>query len=419
MSCLEYRGDSLFIENVSLEAIANQYGTPCYLYSRRAIETNWQKFTDAFKSIPNRICYAVKANSNLAILNLFAKMQSGFDIVSVGELERVLKAGGDPNKIVFSGVGKRSDEIERALQARIHCFDIESEAELIRLNNIAKRLNLDTNVALRINPDVDPHTHSHISTGLKENKFGIEMDEVIPLAQQITSMPNLNLIGIAAHIGSQITELNPFLLAIDRLIEIYREIKKTGIEIQEINLGGGLGIYYHHDTPPPLTDYANLIINKLKPYPLHLVLEPGRALVGNAGVLLTRVEYIKAHDDKKFAIVDAGMNDFIRPALYDAWQPILAIKQRGQMTDIYDVAGPVCESADFLGRDRELCILPNDLLAVDCAGAYGFSMSSNYNSRPRPAEVLVDGEKTYLIRSRETIADLFSSESIIQQLVDS
>lgn len=412
MSCLNYRDNELYIENVSLKNIAEKFGTPLYVYSRNTLETNWRTFENAFNTIPHLICYAVKANSNVAILQLFAQLNSGFDIVSVGELERVLAADGDPKKIVFSGVGKKKIEIERAIEKEIYCFNVESVPELERLQTIASSLNKKINIALRINPNVDPRTHSYISTGLKENKFGIETNEVLPICHQLQSMSSLQLVGIGSHIGSQITELSPFLLALDRLLEIYERLKETGINIRHINIGGGLGIIYQDEKPPAIVEYANAIKEKLSKYALELIIEPGRAIVGNAGVLLTRIEYIKQANQKNFAIVDAGMNDLLRPALYNAWQRILPVSLRQSEKKLYDIAGPVCESADFLGKDRELPIEAGDLLAVDSAGAYAFSMSSNYNSRCRPAEILIDDHQIHLIRRRETIEEMIAFDNI-------
>lgn len=414
MSCLHYNNNELFIENVSLKKMATQFGTPTYIYSRTAVETNFRAFTSAFNTMRYRICYAVKANSNIAILNLLAKLNAGFDIVSIGELERVIRAGGDPKKIVFSGVAKTASEIEQAINIGIHCFNVESASELERLQSIATQLNTVINVAVRINPNVDPRTHSHISTGLSDNKFGIEISDIIPLCRQIAAMPALRLIGIASHIGSQITEIEPFLLNVEQLLTIYHALREMNITIQHIDIGGGLGITYRDECPPSIVDYANALQEKLKALPVEIILEPGRAIVGNAGVLLTRIEYLKHNSQKNFAIVDAGMNDLLRPALYDAWQEILPVELRHTITKHYDIAGPVCESADFLGKNRELAILPGDLLAVDSAGAYGFSMSSNYNSRCRPAEILVDGSSVHLIRRRETIQELLAAESLPQ-----
>jgi diaminopimelate decarboxylase len=410
MSCLHYQQDELYIENVSLQTVAEQFGTPCYVYSKAAIEKNWRSFDQAFQAIPHHICYAVKANSNIAILRLLARLGSGFDIVSAGELKRVIEAGGDPSKTVFSGVGKSAIEIEFAIQNGIYCFDIESEPELMRINAIASKLNATINVALRVNPDVNPNTHAHISTGLKENKFGIEMSDVIPLCQKIKSMRSLSLIGIACHIGSQITDLQPFLLAIDSLIDLHQQLKQQDILIKHLNIGGGLGITYRDEKPPAITQYASTIQEKLNGHALELIIEPGRAIIGNAGVLLTRVEYLKHTQHKNFAIVDAGMNDLIRFALYEAWQNILPLKKRHHEKKLYDIAGPVCESSDFLGKNRELALEANDLLAVDSAGAYGFSMSSNYNTRYRPAEVMIDDTTMHLIRRRETMEDLLATE---------
>lgn len=411
-SCLHYRDDDLYIENVSLQSIAEQFGTPCYVYSRAALENNWRAFDQAFSFISHRICYAVKANSNLAILNVLTQLGSGFDIVSIGELERVIAAGGDVKKVIFSGVGKRADELEMAIKKGIYCFDIESEPELNRLQTIAARLNTQVNIALRINPDVNPKTHAYISTGLKENKFGIELTQVLPICNTLAAMPNLRLIGLACHIGSQITELAPFLLAIDCLLDLYGQLRSIGITITHLNIGGGLGITYNQEKPPSIHDYANALKTKLSGSPLEIILEPGRSIVGNTGILLTRIEYLKQTQHKNFAIVDAGMNDLLRPALYQAWQNILPATIRHTKKKMYDITGPVCESADFLGKERELALELNDLLAIDSAGAYGFSMSSNYNSRCRPAEVLVDDSNLHLIRKRETLEELFASEMI-------
>ena len=386
--------------------------TPCYVYSRAQIEKNWRAFDAAFSGFPHRICYSVKANGNIAILNLLAQLNSGFDIVSLGELERVIAAKGNPKKTVFAGVGKSTIEIQRAIECGIYCFDVESESELERLQSIAATLKQRVNIAFRINPNVDPRTHTHISTGLKENKFGIDIDDVMPLARKLFGMPNLHLIGIACHIGSQITDLSPFLLAVDQMLMIHEQLHSLQIHIRHINLGGGLGVTYRDEDPPPIQEYAQAIKDKLSGTSLELILEPGRAIVANAGILLTTIEYLKHSSHKNFAIVDAGMNDLIRPALYDAWQNILPATLRNEAKKTYDIAGPVCESADFMGKNRELAVQPNDLLAIDCAGAYGFSMSSNYNTRSRAAEVLVEGSKMILIRRRETLKELFAAEII-------
>jgi diaminopimelate decarboxylase len=413
MSCLHYNGNDLYIENVSLKDVAEEFGTPCYIYSRAAIETNWQAFNDAFSGIPHRICYAVKANSNLAILNVLAKLNSGFDIVSLGELERVLAAGGDPQKIVFSGVGKKQIEIERAIEKNIYCFNVESEPELERMQQIASSLNATVNIALRINPNINPHTHSHITTGLNESKFGIDINDIIPLAKRISTLPSLKLIGIASHIGSQIVHLDPFLQVIDRLLMTYNQLSELGIRPSHINIGGGLGITYHDEHPPGIREYAHALQEKIKKQNIEIIIEPGRAIVGNAGVLLSRIEYLKHTQHKNFAIIDAGMNDLLRPALYDAWQNILPVQLRNTEKKRYDIAGPVCESSDFLGKDRDLALNSGDLLAIDSSGAYGFSMSSNYNSRCRSPEILVDGTHASLIRRRESIEELFSSEIML------
>src|SRR3990167_7886650 len=410
MSCLHYQANELYIENVNLKTIAEEFGTPCYVYSRAAIISHWEAFHQAFNPIPHNICYAVKANSNIAILRILANLNSGFDIVSVGELERVILAGGNPDKIVFSGVGKSAYEIENAIEKNIFCFNVESEPELERLALIAAQQNKIINIALRINPDINPQTHSHITTGKKENKFGIEMDDIIPICQQLSSLPQLKLIGLASHIGSQITELEPFILAINHLIKLYQKLKRMGFNIQHINIGGGLGITYSNEHPPSIQEYAYAIKEKITNYPVEIIVEPGRSIVGNAGILLTRVEYLKQTNHKNFAIVDAGMNDLLRPALYQAWQNILPVVQYPAEKKSYDIVGPVCESADFLGIDRELAIQSNDLLAIDSAGAYGFCMSSNYNSRYRAAEVLVDDKQTHLIRRRESLSDLIALE---------
>lgn len=409
-----YQHDSLFVEEVSLIDIAKQYGTPCYVYSKKMLVDNWKHFNNAFQGHPHRICYAVKANSNLAILNIFANMQSGFDIVSLGELERVLAAGGQPNNIVFSGVGKKPHEIIRALEVGILCFNIESESELTRLNDIAKQLNKIAPIALRINPDIDARTHPYIATGLNENKFGIAYTDALPIIKKIQSLSHLNLIGIGNHIGSQLTELSPFSEAVDRLLELAEQLVTQGVSLQHINIGGGLGVNYRNETPPSIEEYAATLIPKLARFPFEIILEPGRAIVANAGVLLTTVEYLKHTHHKNFIIVDAAMNDLLRPALYNAWHDIIpVILRKTHQKKLYDIVGPICESADFLGKDRELSVEAGDLLAIQSTGAYSFSMSSNYNSRPRAAEVMVDQQETHLIRERETIQDLFMREKMI------
>jgi diaminopimelate decarboxylase len=414
MNYFHYKNNELFAEQVPITQIASEVGTPCYIYSRAAIEDAWHAFDKAFGNTPHRICYAVKANSNIGILNLLAQLNSGFDIVSIGELERVLAAGGDPQKIVFSGVGKQIAEIKRALQIGIYCFNVESEAELERLNSIAKDLNKTANISLRVNPNIDARTHPYIATGLNENKFGIDLNLVLPLARKIKSLTHLNLISIGCHIGSQLTELDPFVEALDCLLNLVTQLSAEGFSLRNINIGGGLGICYRHETPPAIQDYVETLIKKISPHQLEIIIEPGRIIVGNAGILVTRVEYLKHTEHKNFAIVDAAMNDLMRPALYQAWhniQPVIPNTETPVKT--YDLVGPVCESADFIAKDRPLAIQTDDLLAITTTGAYGFSMSSNYNSRPRPPEVLIDGSDIHCIRTRETISDLFAHEHII------
>lgn len=414
MEFFHYQHDEFYVEEVSLQSIAERYGTPCYVYSRAAIEANWRSFNRAFANHAHRICYAVKANSNIAILNILAKLNSGFDIVSQGELERVLAAQGNPANIVFSGVGKQSNEIQRALDVGIYCFNIESETELDKINSIAKKNNIIAKIALRINPNIDAKTHPYIATGLQQNKFGIEAQKVLPLCQKIKTFTHLNLIGIGCHIGSQLTEIQPFLDALDCLLRFANEISAAGFDLKTLNIGGGLGIRYRDEQPPLIDEYVKAVQQKICDQPYEIILEPGRIIVGNAGVLLTRVEYIKRTELKNFAVIDAGMNDLIRPALYDAWQDIVPIiKRNSNDAKMYDIVGPICESGDFLGKERYLSLQTNDLLAVCSAGAYGFSMSSNYNSRPRAVEVLVDKNKAHVIRRREEIEDLFAHEQLV------
>lgn len=413
MQYFHYKNNELYGEEIKLLDITKQFGTPCYVYSRAALEDNWQAFESAFGLVSHRICYAVKANSNIAILNFFAKKNAGFDIVSQGELERVLRANGDPAKIVFSGVAKQSEEIARALEVGIGCFNVESEPELERIHNMAIQHKKVANVALRINPDIDAKTHPYIATGLSGNKFGIEYAEALKLCKKIQTMSHLKLIGIACHIGSQLTDLAPFLEAIDRLLELLQQLTTSGIHLKHINVGGGLGVRYQNENPPSILEYVSAIKKKLEKSPLEIVIEPGRVLVANAGVLLTRVEYLKHTSHKNFAIVDAGMNDFTRPVLYDAWHDILPVVLWNNGVNLnYDIVGPVCESADFLGKNRSLQLQADDVLAVCTAGAYGFCMSSNYNSRPRAAEVMLDKDKIYLIREREALNNLFKNERL-------
>lgn len=410
MQHFHYKNNQLYGEQIRLADIADEFGTPCYVYSEASLEDNWQAFKHAFEGVPHRICYAVKANSNLAILNFFAKKGAGFDIVSQGELERVLIAQGDPAKIVFSGVGKQAAEINRALEVGIACFDVESVAELERIHHIAKERNTIATIALRVNPNIDARTHPYISTGLSTNKFGIEYNDISTLCHYIKKMPHIKLTGMACHIGSQITELSPFLEAADRMLDLLQKLKSAGIELKHINMGGGLGVQYHEEMPPGLQEYATAIRHKFENQSIELIVEPGRSLVANAGILLTKVEYIKSSSHKNFAIVDAGMNDLIRPALYQAWHDILPVNLRYGDTHVYDIVGPVCESADVLGSSRQIPLEPDDILAIKTVGAYGFCMSSHYNSRPKPAEVMIRGDKAYLIRKRETFKDLYAHE---------
>jgi len=413
MDYFQYKDDTLFAENVALTEIAKQFGTPCYVYSKAAIVNSWRTFDESFGSHPHKICYAVKANSNLAILNILAKLGSGFDIVSQGELERVLIAGGDPQKIVFSGVGKSETEINRALEANIFCFDIESLDELDRLQTLAKNKNCIAQIALRINPNIDAKTHPYIATGLEENKFGIDINDALPLCKHIKNLSHVKLIGLACHIGSQLTDLEPFIEAIDSLLKLVDRLAEDDMTLKYINFGGGLGVRYQNETPPAIHEYIYALVNKIQKYKLEVVIEPGRAIVASAGILLTKVEYLKHNKNKNFAIVDAGMNDLLRPALYNAWQHIVPVNQNKHADNkLYDIVGPVCESGDFLGKDRQLNLTSGDLIAVLTSGAYGFTMSSNYNSRPRAVELLVDGDKIHVIRQRETIQDLFAKEHI-------
>ena len=411
-SSFNYRDHQLFAEEVPLTAIAAEFGTPCYVYSSAAIRTAYQTFDRAFGQRNHLICYAVKANSNLAVLNLLARLGSGFDIVSGGELQRVLKAGGDLQKTVFSGVGKTFEEIRIALAANILCFNVESEMELSALNEIAGQMGKIAPVSLRINPDVDANTHPYISTGMKENKFGIpavEAERIYAIAQQL---PYIHVSGLDCHIGSQLTEIAPFIEAAHKMLDLLTRLQATGIAIEHLDLGGGLGVRYDLETPPTIEEYVKALCAATENYPQQLLIEPGRSMVGNAGLLLTRVHYLKYAPHRNFAIVDAAMNDMLRPALYQAYHSILPITRRTGETKIYQIVGPVCETGDFLGHNRDLALENNDLLAVMSAGAYGMSMSSNYNTRPRAVEVMVDGSSVHLIRARETIEDLYALEKI-------
>jgi len=411
MDHFTYRDGVLHAEDVALPELAGRFGTPCYVYSRATLERHWLAFDRAFGDRPHLVCYAVKANSNLGVLNVLARLGSGFDIVSVGELERVLAAGGDPAKVVFSGVGKREDEIRRALEVGIRCFNVEVPGELDRIDRLAGDLGVVAAVSIRVNPDVDAQTHPYISTGLRENKFGIDIAAAAAEYRRAATLPNLRVAGIDCHIGSQLTQTGPFLDALDRVLELADELERAGIPIHHLDLGGGLGIRYRDEEPPQPAQLAAAILQRLHGRDCDVLVEPGRAIAGNAGILLTRVEYLKSNDRKNFAIVDAAMNDLLRPALYNAWQAIVPVRQEdGGDRRLWDIVGPVCETGDFLGKQRDLALREGDLLAVRSAGAYGFSMSSNYNTRPRPPELLVDGGKTHLVRPRETVAGLFAGE---------
>jgi len=415
MDHFNYRDGHLHAEAVDLLEVAQDVGTPCYVYSRATLERHWQVFDDALGGHDHLVCYAVKANSNLAVLQVLAKLGSGFDIVSGGELQRVLQAGGDPGRVVFSGVGKRPDEMQRALATGIRCFNVESVAELLCLNEVADRAGVTAPVSLRVNPDVDAGTHPYISTGLRENKFGIDVDTALDAYRRAAGLPHLRVTGIDCHIGSQLTTITPFVDALERVLKLTGRLQAEGIELQHIDVGGGLGIRYTAtDHPPAPDDYTHALLEMLGDSTLEILLEPGRAIAGNAGILLTRVEYLKHTADKHFAIVDAAMNDLQRPALYDAWHDIVPVQPRQDCPPrTYDVVGPVCETGDFLGKGRDLALAAGDILAVRSAGAYGFSMSSNYNSRPRAVEVMVDGATLHVIRERETLEDLYRHEHLL------
>ena len=414
MDFFQYKNEQLYVEDLPVKQLAEEFGTPLYIYSRATLERHWHAFDSALGKHPHLICYAVKANSNIGILNVMAKLGSGFDIVSQGELERVLAAGGDPSKVVFSGVAKSRVEIMRALEVGIRCFNVESVAELHHINQIAGEMGKIAPISLRVNPDVDAHTHPYISTGLKENKFGVSVDEAREVYKLAATLPHVKITGMDCHIGSQLTELQPFLDATDRLIRLMEQLKEDGITLKHLDLGGGLGVTYTNETPPHPSDYATALLNKLKNYEdLEIILEPGRAIAANAGILVAKVQYLKSNESRNFAITDTGMNDMIRPALYEAYMNIIEIDRTLERKKaIYDVVGPVCETSDFLGKQRELAIAEGDYIAQRSAGAYGASMSSNYNSRPRTAEVLVDGDKAHLIRRRESLSELWALESI-------
>lgn len=415
MDFFQYKNNQLMAENLPVKQLAEQFGTPLYVYSRATLERHWHAFNNAFGEHPHLVCFAVKSNPNIAILNIMAKLGSGFDIVSQGELERVLAAGGDAGKVVFSGVAKSRQEIARALEVNIRCFNVESEAELLRINQIAGEMGKIAPISLRVNPDVDAHTHPYISTGLKENKFGVSVEQAREVYKVAATLSNIEIVGMDCHIGSQLTELQPFLDAVDRLIVLMEQLKQDGIHLKHLDLGGGLGVTYTDETPPHPTDYAKALWEKLSAFSeLEIIVEPGRAITANAGILVTKVEYLKSNESRNFAIVDAGMNDMIRPALYQAYMNILEIDRTlAREEKMYDVVGPICETSDFLGKQRKLAIAERDYLAQRSAGAYGASMSSNYNSRPRTAEVMVDGDKAYLIRRREALNELWQLESLL------
>jgi diaminopimelate decarboxylase len=416
MSYFSYQNQSLFVENIPAKDLAEQYGTPAYVYSRAALETHFQAYQNAMGD-DDLACYAVKANSNIAVLNVLARLGAGFDIVSVGELERVLQAGGDPEKVVFSGVAKTAAEMQRALEVGIHCFNVESAAELERLNTVAEKMEMPAPVSIRVNPDVDANTHPYISTGLKDNKFGVNFDDVMAVYQRAAELPFIDVVGVDCHIGSQLTDTSPFLDALDKVLELVDALSAKGILLEHIDLGGGLGVKYENEVAPNPGDYIAQVKQKIEGRGLHLVMEPGRSIAANAGILLTQVEYLKNNADKHFAIIDAAMNDMIRPALYSAWMNIQRVEQaddnQSRIEADFDLVGPVCETGDFLGKNRKLNLAAGDILAQFSAGAYGFTMASNYNSRAKPAEIMVDGDKSYIIRERETLADLTRGESVL------
>lgn len=414
MDHFTYKNGELFAEDLSVKALASEYGTPLYIYSRATLERHWKAFDNAVSAHKHLVCYAVKANSNIGVLSVLAKLGSGFDIVSMGELARVIEAGGDPSKVVFSGVAKTEQEISYALDKGIKCFNVESFPELDRINSVAGKLGKKAPISLRINPDVDANTHPYISTGLKANKFGIARDEAIKAYEYANTLANLNITGMDCHIGSQLTDLSPFVDALERLLLLIDELSKKGIKISHLDVGGGLGVTYNNEKAPHPDEYAKAMAGSmLGREDLTLILEPGRAIAANAGILVTKVEFLKQGEEKNFVIVDAAMNDLLRPALYSAWQKIEPVTPREGESKVYDVVGPVCETGDFLGKDRPLCVEPNDYLVVKSAGAYGFVMSSNYNSRPRAAEILVDKDNAYVVRQRETINDLYKGETRI------
>ena len=414
MEHFSYKDNSLLVEDASIASIVERYGTPCFIYSKAALEQNYQAYEKAFEDHSHLICYAVKANSNLAVLNILSKLGAGFDIVSGGELDRVIAAGGDPKKVTFSGLGKTTQEIYKALDAGIHCFNIESEAELLRINEIAVNNSQVAPISIRVNPDVNAETHPYISTGLKENKFGLSMEKAIQLYLHATKMKGIFIKGLDFHIGSQLTSIKPILDALDRILTLNDQLISRDIIIEHINIGGGLGVTYEDEMPPTPNELILAVKEKLHSIDLKIVVEPGRSIAANAGILVTKVEYLKNHEEKNFAIIDGAMNDLIRPALYGAWQKIVPVKKtEGNENTTYDIVGPICESADVLGKSRSLYINAGDLLAIKSAGAYGFVMSSNYNTRPRAPEIMISGSEVHLIRERETVSDLFQNEYIL------
>lgn len=416
MDHFNYRDGQLYAEDVPVAEIAERFGTPAYVYSRATLERHYRAYDDALSGRPHLVCYAVKANSNLAVLNVLARLGAGFDIVSAGELERVLRAGGDPARVVFSGVGKQPWEMRRALEVGVRCFNVESDTELDRLNDIAGEMTVRAPVSLRVNPDVDAGTHPYISTGLKENKFGIDINEAPAVYARAAALPNLEVIGVDCHIGSQLTTVTPFLDALDRVLGLVDQLAATGIMIRHLDMGGGLGVTYDQETPPQPSDYVTALSERLGDRSLELIMEPGRSIAANAGILLTRVEFLKCTAHRNFAIIDAAMNDLIRPALYGAWQAIVPVRPREDTEEkAWDLVGPVCETGDFLGKDRPLRLAAGDLLAVRSAGAYGFVMSSNYNTRNRPPELMVDGDQVHVVRQRETLDDQLRLETSLPE----
>tara|TARA_B100000470_G_scaffold110986_1_gene85630 strand:+ start:454 stop:1701 length:1248 start_codon:yes stop_codon:yes gene_type:complete len=413
MDYFNYKGDSLLAEAIPVADIAQKYGTPCFIYSRATLERHYGVYQEALEGCPHLICFAVKANSNIAVINVLARLGAGFDIVSGGELERVIAAGGDTSKVIFSGLGKTEAEIERALQLGIYCFNIESGAELDRIDRIAQRLGKKAPISVRVNPDVNTDTHPYISTGQKENKFGISYEQAIDIYRRAAILEGIKILGIDCHIGSQLTSVEPFLDATDRLLTLTDRLANEGILLTHFDVGGGLGVTYGEEEPPHPSELIAMIRSRFANREMTLLIEPGRTISANAGIFVTKVEYLKQTNHKNFAIIDGAMNDLLRPALYGAWQEIIPVNRRQGDGITYDVVGPVCESSDFLGKERVLCIKAGDLLAVRSAGAYGFAMSSNYNTRPRSAEIMVDHDKSYLVRPRETITELFAGESCL------